>query len=151
MLAAGGEYFSSQPILAGGPRSGSIHAIFKRGTLKSGDTVLMEYGGCYQRYTAPIARTAVIGEPSSAVRRVADAARDALNALIENARGGREVAEVVETARKFIVRAPEAFFGGVYGYSVGFVKGHIVLRVKATPSFARCRATEAAPGGALTV
>lgn len=119
ILAAGGEYFSSQPILAPGYKSGSIHATFQREILKAGDTVLLEYGGVYQRYTAPMARTAVIGEPSPAIRRVAAAVRDALNILIDRAKGGRPVAEVARAAQVAHRPVAEAFFAGVYGYSVG--------------------------------
>ena len=119
MIAAGGEYFSSQPILAGGWRSGSAHAIYKRGALKSGDIIFMEYGGCYERYTCPMARTAVIGRPSSAVQRVADASKKILELVLSKAKGGIAVRELAVAANNLYRGTEDALFTGNHGYSVG--------------------------------
>jgi Xaa-Pro dipeptidase len=83
MVAAGSEFLAVEPIVTSGHRSGWAHTTFKRTPLKVGDVVFLEYGGCYQRYTAPLMRTAVIGEPDAAVRRAAEAARATVELIID--------------------------------------------------------------------
>lgn len=119
MIAAGGEFFSTQPIVAGGRRSGSAHAIFKRHAVEEGDTVLMEYGGCYERYTSPMSRTATIGKPSADVSRMFDLSRKMLDHLLENAQAGMPIAELARGAGDLHRMSEQAFSTGIYGYSVG--------------------------------
>ena len=69
MIEAGSEFFCTDPWVRAGHRSGIIHATYKRHFVKLGDPVIIELGGVYQRYTAPLYATAVIGRPSPARRR----------------------------------------------------------------------------------
>ena len=120
MVGAGSEFPSTQPIVTSGYRSGWMHTTYKRVPLKVGDNVMLEYGGCYQRYTAPMIRTAVIGEPSKEVRRVAEAVKDVVARLLEAARPGRTGHEIAREAHKGYAHIEaEVFFTGVFGYTIG--------------------------------
>ena len=120
MIAAGSEFMSVQPIATTGVRTGFSHQTYRRNPIKPGDTVFLEYGGCHLRYTSALMRTAVVGKPSDAVRRVADAVLATLEAVIAAAKPGRtghDVAMAGKRASASIAR--EAFLPGAYGYHVG--------------------------------
>ena len=120
MVSAGSEFFSVDPVVTSGFRSGWAHTTFKRTPLRLGDVVFMEYGGCYQRYTAPMMRTVSIGKPSPAVRRTADAVRTTVELVIENARAGRTAGDVARAARKgHATLDSEVYFQEIYGESTG--------------------------------
>jgi Xaa-Pro aminopeptidase len=120
MVGAGSEFLPVEPIVTSGRRSGWAHTTFKRTPLQAGDVVFLEYGGCYQRYTAPMMRTVSIGEPGPAVRRVADAVRTTVELVIENVRAGRTADDVARAARKgHAALDSEVYFQGVYGEATG--------------------------------
>jgi Xaa-Pro dipeptidase len=120
MTAAGSEYFNIDPIVRAGWRSSVIHATSKRYAIERGDTIFMEFGGVYQRYCAPLIRTAVLSHASDEVRRLADQSLKTLQLLYENIRPGRTMDEV---ARATGAAAPqmggETRTRGYFGYSVG--------------------------------
>src|SRR5262249_4771742 len=78
MIRAGSEFFCTDPWVRAGSRSGVIHATFKRHFVKPGDPVIVELGAVYQRYTAPLYGTLLLGRPSDRLRRLADVALAAL-------------------------------------------------------------------------
>jgi Xaa-Pro dipeptidase len=120
LVKEGSEYFSSQPIVAGAHRSGWVHTSFKRTPIQAGQTVILEFGAAYHRYTSAIMHTAAVGAPSPAVERLVKASHEALDALFQAVRPGRtahEVAREVEKTLKDI--AGEAYWTGMYGYSIG--------------------------------
>ena len=120
MVEAGSEYVSIQPIVAVGLRSGWVHTTFKRVAVKRGDVIFLEYGGCYHRYSAPMMRTVVWGEPPAQVTRVAEASKNAVQAVTENMRPGRTGDDVAQRSRVELASVEdEVFFQGAYGYSVG--------------------------------
>lgn len=120
MIAAGSEFMSVQPIVSSGIRTSYGHTTYRRIRLEVGDNVFLEYGGAHQRYTAPMMRTAVIGEPSAEVLRVAEAVKDTVSTIIDEARPGRTGHEVAMAARKVYARVEDmTHFGGTYGYNVG--------------------------------
>lgn len=120
MLAGGSEFFSIQPIVRTGHRSGIVHATGKRVPLKRGDNVFMEFGGVYQRYCAPLLRTAVIGAPNPTQERLAAASLTTLERLYAAVRPGRSVREVaLEAARGYAHLLSEIQTRGYHGYSVG--------------------------------
>lgn len=120
MIGAGSEFFSIDPIVRAGRRSGVTHATSKRTPIEPGDPILMEFGGVYQRYCAPLLRTAVIGTPSARLRRLADASLRTMDLLVENLRPGRTMDEVSRAAAKGHADVdPEVRTRGYYGYSVG--------------------------------
>ena len=120
MIAAGSEFMSVQPIVSSGIRTSYGHTTYRRIPLEVGDNVFLEYGGAHQRYTAPMMRTAVIGEPSDEVRRVAEAVKDTVSTIIQEAKPGRTGHDVAMAAKKVYARvSDETYFGGTYGYNVG--------------------------------
>ena len=120
LVANGSEYMSTQPIVASGYRSGYPHTSFKRTPLKQGDTVMVELGATYQRYTSGLMRTAIIGEPSNMVRRLAEASKAALDILFQAAKPGRTGHDVAMEVRKALKGVEsETYQSGAYGYSIG--------------------------------
>ena len=120
MFDAGTEYMCISPIVTSGARSGILHSTHKRNTLEKGDSVCIELGGCYQRYTAPIMRTVSIGEPRPEIARLADACITALNNVISTMRPGVTADEVAKAGWEGIARAgPGLVFHGSFAYSVG--------------------------------
>lgn len=120
MVRAGSEWMARDPIVCSGDRSGLPHAGFMRRRLGHGDTVLIELGGTYRRYYAPLMRTAVIGAPDPRVEEMAKVCLAALEAAIAAVRPGATSAEVDAACRRVITRA------GLWenyrkrtGYSVG--------------------------------
>jgi Xaa-Pro aminopeptidase len=120
IVANGGEYFSIDPIVRSGPRSGVTHATAKRRVVRAGDPILMEIGAVYQRYCAPLLRTAVIGKPSSRLRHLADVSLAAMDLLFANLRAGRTAGDVASAAMKALAGLDqEVRMRGYFGYAVG--------------------------------
>jgi Xaa-Pro aminopeptidase len=120
IVADGGEYFSIDPIVRSGPRSGITHATAKRRRIAAGDAVLMEIGAVYQRYCAPLLRTAVVGSPPARLRELADVSLAAMNLLFQNLRAGRTVGEVASAAMKPLAAlGADVRMRGYFGYTVG--------------------------------
>ncbi|MCH7996432.1 MAG: aminopeptidase P family protein [Chloroflexi bacterium] len=120
MIDHGSESFSIDPISSTGHRSGWFHTTFKRFPLNPGDHLLLEFGGCYQRYTSPIMRTVILGEPSDMARRIIDANQNALESLYSNVKAGRTAHDVaVEVAKEVKEIDDQIFRSGHFGYSIG--------------------------------
>jgi Xaa-Pro aminopeptidase len=120
MIGAGSEYMSTQPFVAKGVMSSLIHTTFKRRKIEVGETVFLEFAASYQRYSAPMMRSAVVGTPSPTIARLAGAVRTTLDLLLENIRGGRTAHDIATAASKGLspVR-DEIYFQGAYAYHVG--------------------------------
>jgi Xaa-Pro dipeptidase len=121
MIAAGSELMSIDGMCMVGHHAGlGPHMPFKRTVLEPGDTIYLEYTGTYNRYNAPSMRSAVIGPPSEGVRRLAEAAIETLELLIENIKPGRTGHDVARAASKGLDPVKdEMWFHGGYGYSIG--------------------------------
>lgn len=120
LLAGGSEFMSMQPIVTVGQRSSVIHTNHKRCKVAEGDPVFLEFGAVWQRYTAPMMRTVVAGQPSAKMRSVFDGCRrvvDALQGAMVPGRTFDSAARVAEQAMAPL--ADEVFFSGVFGYTVG--------------------------------
>ncbi|TIP69271.1 MAG: aminopeptidase P family protein [Mesorhizobium sp.] len=117
LIREGSEFFSMQPSVATGHRSGIVHATYKRTALKQGDTVILEFGAAYERYSSAIYHTIAIGQPSPDVVKQAAVLNDALAVLFGAVRPGRTVHDV---AREVSVALEELWpEPAVYGYSIG--------------------------------
>ncbi len=119
---AGSEFMSMQPIIVAGQRSSIIHTNHHRYPLTPGESVFIELGGVCERYTAPLMHTVMVGHSRADDhrRRVARGCREVYHALVGAMRPGRtfdDAAREAETA--FAPLADEAFFSGVFGYTVG--------------------------------
>lgn len=133
MVEAGSEFYSSQPIVTAGAKSGIAHTTFHRGNLRRGDTVLIEIGAAWERYSAPLMRTVVVGAPSRDVERMHATCIEALEGTIAAIRPGVTSAEVQGVAQGIIDRAGYGpHFRKRIGYSVGggypptWGEGHIM-------------------------
>jgi len=120
VVSRGGEYFSLQPIVTAGARSGIPHSTFRRAALQSGDPVFLELSACVDRYSAPAMRTLCIGPPSDPVRNAADACRVTIEALMSAIGPGRVARDVAQEASR-VLRSTgvDLLWHGFYGYSVG--------------------------------
>ncbi|MBI4279998.1 MAG: aminopeptidase P family protein [Armatimonadetes bacterium] len=120
MVKAGGEFFSSQPIVTSGEKSGIPHTTFHRRALRRGDAILIEIGAVWNRYAAPQMRTAAVGEASREMRRAYDACREALEATLAAIRPGVRSLDVQAACQAVIDRhGYEPNFRKRVGYSVG--------------------------------
>lgn len=120
MLAAGSEFMSLQPIVTSGRRISIIHVNHKRTVIEAGDPVFLEFGSAFQRYTAPMMRTAVAGRASREMRQVRDLCRGLFEALTAQMRPGRTFDDAARAAEAVLApHADRLFFSGVFGYAVG--------------------------------
>ncbi len=133
MVEAGSEFYSSQPIVTAGVKSGIAHTTFQRGHLRRGNTVLIEIGAAWERYSAPLMRTVVVGPPSRDVERMHATCIETLECTIAAIRPGVTSAEVQGVAQGIIDRAGYGpHFRKRIGYSVGggfpptWGEGHIM-------------------------
>ena len=116
----GSEYFSCQPCVVTGHRTGWIHTSQKRTQIKPGDTVMMELGAFVHRYVSAIMHTVSVGEPSRDVLRLVKASNDTLNLLVETVKPGRTAHEVYHEVKQGLTDvAAEAYSTGMFGYAVG--------------------------------
>jgi len=122
MVGAGSEVMCIDPIIFAGRRGGWAppHHMYKRVPLDRGDAIYLEYSGNYQRYNAPMMRSACIGEPTREIRSLADSCIAVVELLLDNIRPGRTGHEVAVEAKKALPPAAESvYFHGGFGYAVG--------------------------------
>ena len=120
LVKAGSEYFSCQPVVVAGHRTGWIHTSHHGLVVRPGHTVMIEVSGFWHRYMAPIMHTVSVGEPSHAVQRLVNASNDTLELLFETVRPGRTAHEVWQEVSKGLRDvSAEAYSTGMFGYSVG--------------------------------
>jgi Xaa-Pro dipeptidase len=62
MYKAGGQYPALSPFVASGPRCLIGHATWEGRIIQANDCVMLEIGGCVQRYHAAMMRTVYVGE-----------------------------------------------------------------------------------------
>ena len=121
-IAMGSEAMCSPPVVSAGRLAGIPHANHRRIVLRKGDTALLELSACIHRYSAPIMRSVVLGKPNATVRRMADAIRATLNAVIEAMQPGAAADDIARIGEKLIVAAPAKcmdLFHDTYAYSIG--------------------------------
>ena len=121
LLEAGSEFMSMQPIVTTGRRSSFIHCNHRRTRIEKGDSVFLEFGSAWYRYTAPMMQTVVAGgQPTDDMRRVHDGCRRIVDALLASVRPGASFDDAARAAEKALEPlADEVFFSGVFGYTVG--------------------------------
>ncbi|MGM0823513.1 MAG: M24 family metallopeptidase [Pseudomonadota bacterium] len=120
LLANGSEFMSLQPIVTSGPRIGVIHVNHKRHIIQPNEPVFLEFGAAYQRYTAPMMRTAVTGTPSQAHAATRDLCRALFETLCDAMRPGNTFDDAARAADALLdPQRDRLFFSGVFGYAVG--------------------------------
>lgn len=120
MTKGGSEYLTRDPIVTSGERSGVPHTCYYRRTLTSGDAVLIELSGVFNRYYSPLMRSALVGTAPSEVEKLAPVALEALNAAIDSVGPGVAAGEVDAAATRVIARhGCWENYRRSLGYSVG--------------------------------
>lgn len=120
LINEGSEYFSTQPIVSAGQRNCFGHTTFRRTPIQAGDTVAMEFGAAYQRYTSAIFHTVAIGKPSSLVQTRTRVINETLDLLFQAVKPGRiahDIAREIGDGLNEISSIPSNVY--VYGYSIG--------------------------------
>ncbi|MCQ9617685.1 Xaa-Pro peptidase family protein [Paenalcaligenes niemegkensis] len=118
MYRQGSEYMAREPTVNSGTRSGIPHTTFKRRIMQRGDAVLLEMSASYNRYSAPLMRSAFIGAPSSEVEKWAEACVNGLEAALKTVAPGRTGGDI-EKAVSDVYRQYGLSAGKRAGYSVG--------------------------------
>ncbi|MFC4076825.1 M24 family metallopeptidase [Salinithrix halophila] len=114
----GGDYPAIVPLLPSGEKTSTPHLTWTDRRYRAGEAVIVELAGCYRRYHAPLARTAVIGTPSPLVRELAEVVAEGLNAALEVAAPGVSCEEVEAAWRQSIQKRGFKKESRL-GYSVG--------------------------------
>lgn len=143
MRAGGAEAPSFETIVASGPNSSRPHARPSDRRVRSGDTVVLDFGALVQGYHSDMTRTVHVGGPSPDQRKVFDVVHGAQQAGVDAVEPGRRLAAVDAACRDAIALAGygERFVHGtghgvgldihedpwVAGWSSGtLVEGHVV-------------------------
>ncbi|WP_235040580.1 M24 family metallopeptidase [Vreelandella profundi] len=120
LLENGSEFMSLQPIVTSGHRIGVIHVNHKRRVIQPNEPVFLEFGAAFQRYTAPMMRTAVTGTASPALAATRDLCHSLFESLCASMRPGNTFDQAAQTADALLApQRDKFFFSGVFGYSVG--------------------------------
>lgn len=120
LLENGSEFMSLQPIVTSGHRIGVIHVNHKRRVIQANEPVFLEFGAAYQRYTAPMMRTAVTGQANSELSSTRDLCRLLFESLCDSMRPGNTFDQAAQAADALLSPyRDQYFFSGVFGYAVG--------------------------------
>jgi len=103
-------------ICASGPNSAAPHHITGDRVIQPGDTVIFDFGGKYEHYSADVTRTVHIGEPDDEYRRVYDIVLRANEAALAAVRPGVACQDIDRAARKVIT---DAGYGEYFIHRVG--------------------------------
>lgn len=133
MVLAGGEWPSLPLFVTTGPRTALPHATWSGRVVERGDVFRFGIAGCVHRYSAPMLRCGVLGEPSEQVASMGEATRFTLEETIKVMKPSVTSAEV---SKVFLRALDEMGWGGVHlhrsAYSVGvsfppdWGEGHIL-------------------------
>ena len=121
LVGSGSERMSVQPIVTAGRNSGIPHTTFGRSHLTPGHPVILEWGACVKRYTAPMIRTGVIGELVDPVwSEMYRACLEAVERTIAGMRPGVSTLQLAQQASEVFDDLPtRVFWDGNRAYSVG--------------------------------
>ncbi|WP_119393654.1 ectoine hydrolase [Salinibius halmophilus] len=102
MFRAGGEAPAVMPYVTSGPRTMIGHATWEGRTVKPGEHVFLEVGGCYRRYHTAMMRTAVLGELSTSMAHAQDRMKFALQEVKRWIKPGLTVSDADNLVRNII-------------------------------------------------
>jgi Xaa-Pro dipeptidase len=119
-IAAGSEYLGMEPLMSSGPRAGVPHGTWRRRKIERGDPVFYEMAATHDRYHAALMRSAWIGPPPDAARRMMDTCLAALDAALAALKPGNTCEDVHRACQAVVDRAgyTDAFRKRT-GYSIG--------------------------------
>jgi Xaa-Pro dipeptidase len=120
LYEAGSETVCWGPIVATGYRSGIAHSTFNGRRVEPGDCIFLEVTGERCRYTAPLMRTAVLGDPTPQMRRVAEAGEEAIATILRTAAPGVLASDVARAGLAVLEPVlKDVVFHHYFGYPVG--------------------------------
>lgn len=120
MVRAGSEPTVCDPYVCIGWRTGVPHSNRGGTVARIGDPVFVELGGTRARYTAPMMRCAVIGEPNAEIGELAETSLKAHTALLDAIRAGVRVSDVAAVGYAAVEPLLDRIvFHYSYGYAVG--------------------------------
>ncbi|WGW11300.1 M24 family metallopeptidase [Saxibacter everestensis] len=93
----GGDYPAIVPMIPTGVEADTPHLTWNSKPFESGQAVVLELSGAFERYHTPLARTVSLGKPSAELDRVSKATDEALNAVIDVTQAGVPVNELART------------------------------------------------------
>ncbi|GEN45364.1 M24 family metallopeptidase [Alkalibacillus haloalkaliphilus] len=96
----GGDYPSIVPMLPTGENTSTPHLTWSESYFKEGNAVIVELGGCYKRYHAPLARTVSIGPPPERLERLGHIVREGIENVLDRAKPGIYLEELEEAWRE---------------------------------------------------
>ena len=141
LINQGSEFLGMEPFVNAGPRTGTLHASWQGREIQNNESILIEIGGCVNRYHAALMRTVFLGVVPEELRHWADVAIEALDAAIDAIRPGVTAGQVDQACRAVIEKA------GLYekfrkrtGYSIGLAyapdwgEGHFMSLQKDDPT-----------------
>jgi Xaa-Pro dipeptidase len=94
LLARGSDYVAGQPYVKSGERALNTHARWSCRDIRMGEHVLLEIGGCIERYHAALMRTRLPQKMSPSVQRAVDAVRAGRDAHLTAVKPGATGADV---------------------------------------------------------
>lgn len=115
---AGGDFTAAPPLMPSGERTGLPHMTWTDEQYNSGEPVVLELGGCYQRYNSALARTVFLGEPPTRLIELADIVGEGLETTLDAIRPGVTCEEVEAVWRKVLQRHGLVKTSRI-GYSIG--------------------------------
>ncbi len=120
MRQKGAEGVAFETIVASGPRAAFPHANASSKRLQKSELVIFDLGAILAGYAADMTRTLYLGQPSSRVRSLYNAVREAQQSAIEALRAGNKAQEADAAARRVLGRRGLAkFFTHSTGHGVG--------------------------------
>ncbi len=120
-FAAGADALAFDSAVASGPRAGLKHCAPTERVMQTGDLVFLDMGAVCQGYCADVSRSAVVGRPSAEARRFLDTGLAMFEAVIDKAKPGVAVVDLIATARDVAERAGfgEDYMPMGFGHGLG--------------------------------
>ena len=114
----GGDFPSIVPLLPSGKNTSAPHLTWTDRQYCANEMVIIELGGCHQRYHAPLARTLSLGKPTEEAQDVSTILVEGLNAAIEAVKPGATCADI-HKAWNDVITKHNIIKESRMGYSVG--------------------------------
>lgn len=106
LFAAGAESLAFPSIVVAGAQSAEGHGHAGDYRIKSGDTLLFDYGAAVGGYNADVTRTVFAGEPSADARALYETVQEANRIGRAFARPGVTAGAVDDTVQRFLEQSP---------------------------------------------
>lgn len=145
MREGGAEAAAFPAIVASGANSALPHASPGRRTVRSGDSVILDFGARCRGYHSDTTRTRLCGGGTPRGRDIYRVVQEAQRAALEAVRPGAAARDVDRAARRVI---EEAGFGAFFGHGTGHGVG---LEVHENPSISPKSGDILSPGMVFTL